>query len=807
LTDDPKKAETLLDRHANRLALLLLAFFFARLLWTTNVKSVTFDEVLHILHGTSYWQSASLHSVVQNPPLVNAIIGLPIALTLHPNLPPSLDGVSSWLEPSKSFMWDLNDNGLEIIWVGRLAIILLATILGALAYRWSWQLYADRRAALFTLLLYTFDPNILAHSYLATTDVGATFFIFLAAYMIWRYWRLPGQAQSIPYLMAALTVGLALSAKFSGFILLPALLIISLYRVIASRSVRESLPCRVAEVTGWIVIGFVVLLAVYRFDLATFSLDYDQQREHQLTGHSSYFLGEIGKEGWLAYFPVVFAIKTPIPTLALASIGLFLLIRRRHLDWQQLWPLLIIAGVFAAGLMSRVNIGYRYLLPVLPLLYLLLGQLARAGCVRTHLLRWGVATAILGSVVVSLAIHPHYLAYFNQFAGGPDKGWRAVVDSNVDWGQDIQALGAYMANNQIESVNISWLGSAPLDVYGVNGKVIPAWPGTKENPLYDTFYPRLPAPGVYVLSVTQLQGAYLDDPSRFQWFASQEPADKIGYSLFVYDVAAHGKPAVVALSGIGIGAITLADYMQAFKSNDVQLRWFDARTSYLWPGGDRGRLTWAAVGDGHAPQATALKALYPPGREVLPGASEDGLRYGLFHWDRSPIQQLIAGPHAKDRIFTEFFLPNDGTAASLPEEERKLLLPGLAIFDGAFELLAYQLASGNGAQPGQTVQIVSYWRVHTTPRAELKIFLHLLDSEGTLTAQHDGLDVLMNNLQPGDEVAQLHTIFLPETLAPGKYRLQIGLYDAASSERLSVPISDYQVIDRLLLQTLDIRAR
>jgi hypothetical protein len=794
-----------LKKPVNWAAILLLLIFFGRLVNTAAVKSITYDEIKHVFQGALYWEGDDLYSVVQNPPLVNGIIGIPVSLGFDLKLPDSSQFDNNWLEVSQAFMWELNGNGLEILWAGRLSIMLLSLLLGALIYRWAGQLFTSTLAGLVALLLYTFDPNILAHSFLATTDIGLAFFLTLAAYLAWRYWRNPDKPNWSLYLVTGLAIGLALAAKFSGLIILPALVLIAGYRWMASHTRLSTLKGKqtprmspfwtVLELFGWLLVAGLVLLLIYRFNLDILKMDFAWQRAHQLNGHSAYFWGELGRDGWPLYFPTAFAIKTPIPVLILLLIVFLLFFSRRGLDWERLWPLIIVAGFFGAGILSRVNVGYRYLLPVLPLLYVLVAQLGQPSYLRSRYARAGVAAALALTVIVSLWAHPHYLAYFNQLAGGPDNGWKFLADSNIDWGQDLQALSEYLERNDIASPNISWFGTATLEAYGIKGDLIPAHEFTLEDP----FYPELPSSGTYVISVTQLLGVYLDNPDRFHWFQAKEPKDKVGYSLFVYNVPADGQTVGLALSGIGIASIELEDYEKAFKGNDVRPRWYDARTSFVWPGG-QSEAVWAAVGDGHWPEHPALANMYPSGGGSVRGQNEKGLRYHLIELGGSPIisrQNLASGDNSSSYDDSAF-----KPEGSMPLEQGKVnLLPlsGVAVFGDSLGMLGYQLLSPVPLKSGGDLELLTAWRVHQTPEGQLKIFVHLFDSTGNMVAQDDTLDVRMEGLVAGDEIAQLHTLHLPAELPAGKYSLQIGLYDEETLERLLVPVGNGALVDKLVL--------
>lgn len=736
----------MLKRYFRPTAVFLLLLFWWRLTQTAVTYAATFDEPLHLLHAVLYWRQWPLFSVVQNPPLVHALIGLPLRLAFQPTLPPDMTGevFQDWLALGRQFMWEANANWLALLFAGRLAVVWLALLLAALLARWAGRWWG-RGAALLALLLFTFDPNVLAHGALATTDMGTAVFITLAAYFLWRYWSLAGVGSApgaARYGLTGLALGLAFASKFSGVILLPALVLALLWRWLSGAE-KRGWQRPLLEGVGWLLLATAVFLLVYRGNWAALQMDFDMQQKHQLEGHSSFLLGQANIGGWWYYFPVLFALKTPLPLLLLLPGALALFAWRR--DWEQAWLWLLVGGFAAASLLSRVNIGYRYLLPILPLLFVLVGGLWYGRW------RWPIGLLLLWLAAESLWLHPHYLAYFNPLAGGPANGWRVAVDSNLDWGQDLTALAVYEQTHLPHPYQVAWLGSAPLTAYGIQrGQPMPIWPQGREDPLGDPFYPPLPSAGQYVISATQLHGVYLKNQARFAWFLAQLPTDRINYSLFVYDVPATGTAVGLGLSGIGPAMIAPADYA-IFQSNDVTPRWFDARTSLLWPGGGSEQV-WTAVGEGHLPSQPLLTQFYPP--SVLRGGQElDGRlwQYRLYAWEDSPFTGVRGGK--------------------------------TAVFADTLALFGHQVVQEEGA-----LTLLSFWRAHQTPEAALKIFVHLLNEAGQLVAQHDGLDVEWSTLRPGDEFAQLHPILLPSDLPPGNYALQIGLYRAGDGVRLGEPV-------------------
>ncbi|MDJ0753456.1 MAG: phospholipid carrier-dependent glycosyltransferase [Ardenticatenaceae bacterium] len=771
----------LLTQRGRWLAPILLLIFFGRIVHASLLKSITFDEVLHLYYGALYWHSDSLYSVVQNPPLINAIIGLPLRLGFQPNLAfdhPVWAG-GNWLTISQTFLWEVNANGMALIFAGRLSIMLLSVMHGALLFRWSKELSKSTAAGLLTLFLYTFDPNILAHSFLATADLGTAFFTTLFTYVVWQYWRRRhGKAVEIGlFLLVGLVTGLMFSAKFSGIILIPAIVMMAAFRHLTKQNHDRSVWQTVAQILSWLAIGALVFLIVYRFDFSTLAADYSFQQSHQLDGHSAYLFGELSRDGWWYYFPIVFAVKTPIATILLMLVATTLLVARRQINWDVWWPVLMAAGFAGAGVFSNVNIGYRYILPVLPLMFVVVGQLAQPRYLRAAPLKFATGAAVPIILLATIWVHPHYLAYFNLLGGGPDNGWQIVVDSNIDWGQDLPSLAAYMNDQEIDLVYLSFLGAASASAYGVEAELIKDWPQLKNDGLTDFFYEPWPAPGVYAISVTQLHGVYLSNPDRFQWFREKEPTNKAGYSLFIYEVQPDGKSANLSLSGIGVNRITLADFDKALGSNDIKLGYYDARTSFLWPNSQTGA-SWAGVGDGHLPQNPNLARFYSQSQTVVKGQSVDredvNWSYQLFHWPDSPVEERL----------------RQNSQAARPDSP--------VLFAETVEFMGHEMIYSDLYQPGQPLDLLTFWRMSAQTENQLSIFIHLLNAEGTLVAQHDGLGVQVPSLNKNDEFAQLHTMTLPEDLPAGRYTLQTGLYERNSLKRLEITDSqDFLIIDHI----------
>ena len=723
------------------LSLPLLLLFFARLVSTAVGHAATFDEPLHLLHGTLYWQVWPLYSVVQNPPLVNAWLGWPVAWLLQPAMPPwdTAAVFQDWLPVSRAFLWPQN-GALPILFVGRLAIVWAAMLLAATIARWSRQLWHSTAASLFTLALLTSDPNILAHASLATTDLGTAALFALAA---WRLERALRQPTSVRIGLAGVAVGLLAAAKFSAVVLLPALLVLAIWHW-RTNGRPVPAPSRPAIRWGWLgalIVAFILFAAVYRFNWAALQMDWALQQAHQREGHSSYLLGQRSLTGWWYYFPLLLVAKTPLVALGVALAAVVGQVVRRQWQWPTWWPWILAGGILSAGMASNVNIGYRYLLPMIPLVAVGAGWLATA---RPRL----AATAALWLLVSILPFHPHYLPYFNPVAGGAPNGWQLAVDSNYDWGQDLSRLAPLLADVPLERRYLSYFGSVPWEMYGVQAQPLPGWPTARPDPLTDTFYPPAPAPGRYALSITQLLGVYLDDPDRFAYFQEQTAVARAGYTIFLYDVPAVGEPFGLALSGIGVSAVPAADWQAQLPGNDVRLRGYDGRTSLLIPAAQGEMARWAAVGVGHWPSNPALQTLYPT--PALQNSTAE-LAYALYQWPNT-----LAWPPA--------------TASAAPSP-----IP----FGQTLALVGHEWLP-----TGENLELITFWEVLGETTADLKLFVHVVDAAGQIVAQHDGLDIRPLGWQAGDYLAQWHTIPRPPAWDEATYTVRVGVYNAADFTRL-----------------------
>jgi len=216
----------------------------------------------------------------------------------------------------------------------------------------------------------------------------------------------------------------------------------------------------------------------------------------------SYLMGKCLDRGSRAFFPIAFAIKTPVPTLLLFVGGVAVLVLRPATRRRRpiLLASMIAFGVCyaAASISGDVNIGHRHLLPLYPIVFVLAGAAAE-----TWKTKWGgrlTGAALVWLIASNAFVYPQYLCYFNEFVGGPSNGYRCLVDSSLDWGQDLIRLADYQRRHPGEEMQLAYFGSVDPRCYGIRCSAL--------SNSFDMGEPGPLGPGVYVLSVTQLLGVY-----------------------------------------------------------------------------------------------------------------------------------------------------------------------------------------------------------------------------------------------------------------------------------------------------------
>ena len=498
--------------------------------------SATFDETAHIAAGVAYAERGDFRLNPEHPPLVKYLSGSALVMTGRGGLDygsAAWDGADPWALGRHL----LRQRPAERLVRARLPVLALGVVLLLAVYGFTREMHG-KRPALLALALAATCPTLLAHARLVTTDLAAALGATLTLWTAWRWLRAPSWGRLF---LVGLALGIALLSKYSCVLLVPALaglvLIAAVTRRIAWRHALMGLATAgaIAYVLVWAGYGFRYAAAPGR-SLAWEFLERQEPglpgtvafaREHHLFPEAylfgiayaraeskervAFLDGEESVGGWWRYFPEAFALKTPLAFTALLAWGVAEGLRRtRGRSFDGWFVALPVLGFAAVSIASRFNIGHRHLTPIYPLLCLAIAPLA------AHLAERGVkriAVALLvASCFVSFALAtPGYLSYFNVLAGGKRGAMHHLVDSNLDWGQDLGRLKSWMDRHGVPEIDLAYFGTADPAAYGMAFRKIAfffdAYP---ERPAV-----RLESGRTVAISATLLQGLYLDREREF----------------------------------------------------------------------------------------------------------------------------------------------------------------------------------------------------------------------------------------------------------------------------------------------------
>ncbi len=796
----------------NLLVLALLCVIFAQAVGSAARTSITIDEGLHITSGYTILRTGDFRLVEEHPPLAKVLAALPLLtvpdLSDPRTLPPwdeaakptteslpLLRMTQQWLYPYRPID--------RLVFAARVPSAFLVVLLSVVVFRWATDLWGWK-SGLLALVLLAFDPNILAHSGVAGTDLGATCFITLALFALSRFLRRPTMPRLV---FAGVTLGLAQGAKLSALLLLPVVALLIVLALSRRRFVSLLLLLIIAGLVFWGIYGFElgsIPGIPFPVPAASHAIPWLRLRQHMADGHAAFLMGENSSQGWWYYFPVAFALKTPLPTLALllaATIAFWKGTRRSLRDESVLFLFPLVYG--ASSLFSNLNIGYRHLLPILPLLFIFISRLTfRASRLTPDVLRFTFHVsrltfyALLFWLALStLRISPHYLAYFNELAGGPDNGYRYLADSNTDWGQAYKDLARFQQENEIGPVHLSAFIFYDPALYGVEYE--PLTPLRGDTPA--VFPSRFnPPPGDYVISATTLDGVPLADPEMYDWFRRREPDAKIGHALFYYHVPEqYPAPTWLAQCTVPVPPLSPQVAAEGFGRDDLRLIYFDCTQAWLYPDGGqspgwyafyRGEETGNEFAQTHKSLARLAYEQRMP-RDVPP--------FTVYAWPPLASGRLMDGVQTGSVVVA----PSDWTPAQA-EVEGAVLSPPLTL-SGPLAFLGYRLEAV-GAAPGETLALWTYWSVVGDPDSPLSLMAHLLDREGQAVAVGDGLGAPLENWREGDIIVQRHILEIPPTATSGTYWVQTGAYALAGLERLAVTSDGQPIGDRIVLARLEV---
>jgi len=547
-------------------AIAVLAVYWLVAVTSIMHKSATSDEIVHIPAGYSYWKYNDYRMDPENGNLPQRWMALPLLfgqVRFPDRNQPAWRTGREWQIGREFFFYDGNDTG-AILWRSRAMIALLGVTLGILIYGWSRRLFGPI-GGMISLLLFAFDPTMLANGRLATSDMAAGLFFVLSTGSLWLVIHKLTPARLA---LSCLAMGGLFLAKMSGVLAIPLGLILIAAKLAGGKVLIVTLGGKVRQIsrrldqaavlTAVVVVHAIAVIVIiwgaYGFRFSMFSPRFDPgatqaaswdeltaaggpinsvllaARDHELLPEgylygfahvykysrmrSAFMMGHYSLSGWKLFFPLSFAIKTPLATLATLALALAAL-----LAWVlragpgRRWSTML-AGIYRATpllavlvvcwlvvITSHLNIGHRHLLPIYPPLFIIAGGACLWLRSRLKWPRFAVGALLVALVIESAITWPNYLAYFNLAIGGPANGYKYLVDSSLDWGQDVPGLKKWIDRNAgAQPVYVSYFGNNILQKYGIDAIRLAGYPDWGR----DNNAPAMVG-GVYCVSATTLQ--------------------------------------------------------------------------------------------------------------------------------------------------------------------------------------------------------------------------------------------------------------------------------------------------------------
>ncbi len=509
------------------------------------------DECGHLPSGYLNWKGR-FDAYRVNPPLVRMVAAVPLLIgepTDQFNAGVSKGSYRAEYYVGHEFYQKHGRKLLLYLIAGRMLCLPFSLIGMVALHTWAYRMFTKPTAHV-AATFWCFSPNIIAHGSMITPDVAATSAGVIVGFALWSWVRDPSWKRT---LWLGLAVSFAVLTKFTWLVLIlfipavmggnhffrnrvtsiwwksVAVLLIVLYLVNAQygfKGTGQSLAQLHPDSRALHTLSSMPILKDFPIPVPEdVVLGIDRQKCDFENRFSSYFCGEHRDGGWWNYYVVGLLIKEPIGLWIAFVIGTATFIcdpdvpRTTRIILIGL-PTIVLVLVSAQ---TGFNHHLRYVLPAFPFLYILAGTAVSSvtgvgSLAGRHRLTLVALAAFVGS---SLYVFPHSLSYFNCVIGGPTNGHRYLINSNIDWGQDLIFLERWLKRNDDPKIDGYEL------IYPASYMFADAQP-----------IPNQPTPGTWIISADRVHHR----SGRHEYFLQYEPKDMIGYSTFVYQIPPSQRP-------------------------------------------------------------------------------------------------------------------------------------------------------------------------------------------------------------------------------------------------------------------------
>ena len=555
------------------------------------------DEVAHLPAGISHWKFERFDMYRVNPPLVRTVATIPnyLANTSYSwNLYDNSVGSRPEFTIGRDKLDQVKINHWKDFVYARLVALSFMILLSVVLMRWLGKLLGPYALVCLCTWLW-FCPNLKANAPTILPDVGAVATGVLACYMFWLYWKTPSWEQVVACGVGLGFALLSKLTWLSAILSLPATLCLCLLLFPESRS-KRSVAMTARHVFCILVLALAVVHVGYLFEDSVvplrqyefvsqvlggteatmanpgnrfkegwlgmlpipvpknFILGIDHLKMEVEQKYWSFLLGEWKFGSWPHYYLMTTLFKTPEPTLLAAALGLGVLIVG---TWRKMVapevismflflvipPLVAFASVSWQG---GFNHHHRYVLMIYPPMFALAAYVASP--VAVQLLRFrlpflgperrsiaiplALTLAVL-SAASSLRVHPYYTSYFNTLSGGPEYGWHLLGFSNIDWGQDILEVDAWLKAHPDRRPLVMDLdySNANVNLFDVPTSMPPKLP---KGESVDEVRRSITETQWWIISVKKLYN--FPDRPGLEYLQQIQPVERIAYAYHVYRI-------------------------------------------------------------------------------------------------------------------------------------------------------------------------------------------------------------------------------------------------------------------------------
>jgi 4-amino-4-deoxy-L-arabinose transferase-like glycosyltransferase len=469
------------------IAALLIAIGAIRMATTWRVFSATNDEATHVGAGLELYEFHRYTLQSENPPLARVIYA---AAPWFGGM--RFDPHGTFTDQIHSVFYGHGDYRANLF-RGRAGTAVFFVI-AAIAVFFAARDALGETGALAATFLFTMEPVVLGYSALATHDGPAVAGLAVALLAFGRWLRNPDLKHALIFGAA---FGFSIECKFTSIIYVPVTCIaIAAVRLLRDAGLRTRFGRTLGTMIPAALVTLFVIWAGYGFTMHTFAElqpwvdSYPPRLQHLLAhispstplpapaffvglsaihkidkeGMETFLCGRAGRTGWWWYFPFAVALKTTIAALLLFVSGLWFALRDRELRGVFAeWSVAALA-IIATSMPSTLDLGIRYILPFYVPFAIACATTVVAMLRANRTMRFVAAGLLVCHLGASALAHPDYFPYFNAFAGRDPS--RYLVDSNVDWGQDVLRLRSVIRREHIPSIALSLMGPADYAALG-----------------------------------------------------------------------------------------------------------------------------------------------------------------------------------------------------------------------------------------------------------------------------------------------------------------------------------------------------